>query len=65
MITTTTMIQLGRVQDNKMIDMQLSNNKLVERGIIMLMDFGNITREHAIALIKTHGSVREALKTLQ
>jgi len=48
-----------------MIDMQLSNNKLVERGIIMLMDFGQITREHAIALIKTHGSVREALKTLQ
>jgi len=65
MITTTTMIQLGRVQDNKMIDMQLSNNKLVERGIIMLMDFGQITREHAIALIKMHGSVREALKTLQ
>ncbi|HBB48893.1 MAG TPA: N-acetylmuramic acid 6-phosphate etherase [Flavobacteriaceae bacterium] len=65
MITTTTMIQLGRVQDNKMVDMQLSNNKLVERGIKMLMDFGNISRPDAMALIKTHGSVRGALNSLQ
>lgn len=64
MITTTTMIQLGRVQDNKMVDMQLSNNKLVERGITMLMDFGHISRQEAIQLIETHGSVRKALNSL-
>mgnify|MGYP003343040816 CR=1 FL=1 len=38
MITTTTMIQLGRVKGNKMVDMQLSNNKLVNRGIKMIID---------------------------
>lgn len=65
MITTTSMIQLGRVQDNKMVDMQLSNNKLVERGIKMLMDFGNISEEKAVDLINTHGSVRAALNSIQ
>ena len=65
MITTTTMIQLGHVKDNKMVDMQLSNNKLVERGITMLMHFGHISREKAIELIETHGSVRKALKSIQ
>ena len=65
MITTTSMIQLGHVQDNKMVDMQLSNNKLVERGIKMLMDFGNISEEKAVDLINTHGSVRAALNSIQ
>jgi N-acetylmuramic acid 6-phosphate etherase len=65
MITTTSMIQLGHVQDNKMVDMQLSNNKLVERGIKMLMDFGNVSKEKAIELINTHGSVRAALNSIQ
>ncbi len=65
MITTTTMIQLGRVKDNKMVDMQLSNNKLVERGTKMLMELGHISREQATNLIQTHGSVRKALKSIQ
>ena len=65
MITTTTMIQLGRVEDNKMVDMELSNNKLVERGIKMLMDMGNLSRETALDLLNTHGSVRQALNSLR
>jgi N-acetylmuramic acid 6-phosphate etherase len=44
MISTATMIQLGRVKGNKMVDMQLSNHKLVERGIIMLMNELSISR---------------------
>lgn len=65
MITTATMIQLGKVQDNKMVDMQLSNHKLVKRGIKMLMDFGHISEEQAIHLINVHGSVRKALNAIQ
>ncbi len=38
MITTATMIQLGKIKGNKMVDMQLSNNKLVDRGVKMLMN---------------------------
>ncbi len=38
MISTTAMIQLGRVEDNKMVNMQLTNEKLVDRGVRMLMD---------------------------
>jgi N-acetylmuramic acid 6-phosphate etherase len=65
MITTTTMIQLGRVEDNKMVDMELSNNKLVDRGLKMLMDMGNLSRETALDLLNTHGSVRQALNSLR
>ena len=65
MISTSAMILLGKVEGNKMVDMQLSNNKLVERGITMLMHFGHISREKAIELIETHGSVRKALKSIQ
>ncbi len=62
MLSTTTMIQLGRVKDNKMVDMQLSNKKLVIRGQKMLVDELNITNEKAITLLKKYGSVREAIK---
>lgn len=62
MISTTVMIQLGRVKGNKMVDMQLSNNKLVRRGIKMLMDELNIDQNQAAQLLDTHGSVRAALK---
>lgn len=63
MISTATMIQLGRVQGNKMVDMQLSNNKLVDRGHRMLMEQLNVNYEEARLLLKKHGSVREALKS--
>jgi N-acetylmuramic acid 6-phosphate etherase len=62
MITTTSMIQLGRVKDNKMIDMQLSNDKLVERGIRMIMTELNISEEKASELLDTYKSVRESIK---
>ncbi|MDY2587699.1 N-acetylmuramic acid 6-phosphate etherase [Winogradskyella aquimaris] len=61
MITTTTMIQLGRVKDNKMVDMQLSNNKLVDRGIKMIMTELNITEEEASNLLDKYKSVRKSI----
>ncbi|WP_299365869.1 N-acetylmuramic acid 6-phosphate etherase [Winogradskyella sp.] len=62
MITTATMIQLGRVKDNKMVDMQLSNNKLVDRGIKMIMNELNVTEKEASKLLKEHKSVRQSIK---
>ncbi len=61
MISTTLMIQLGRVKGNKMVDMQLSNNKLVERGIKMILDETELTRESAKELLLKHGSVRAVI----
>lgn len=61
MISTTAMIQLGRVKGNKMVDMQLSNNKLVDRGIKMLISELNITEIEAKSLLEKHKSVRSAI----
>ncbi|UOG75472.1 N-acetylmuramic acid 6-phosphate etherase [Hymenobacter tibetensis] len=61
MLTTATFIRLGRVKGNKMVDMQLSNAKLVDRGERMLMDELGIEQEAAAALLRQHGSVRAAL----
>ncbi len=63
MITTTTMIQLGHIKGNKMVDMQLSNNKLVDRGTKMIMAELNVTEEEAKALLNTHKNVRSAIKS--
>ncbi|GAB4494587.1 MAG: N-acetylmuramic acid 6-phosphate etherase [Saprospiraceae bacterium] len=62
MISTSVMIQLGRVQDNKMVDMQLSNNKLVDRGTKMIMQATGLEYEAAQKLLLRFGSVREALR---
>ena len=62
MISTATMIQLGKVKGNKMVDMQLSNNKLVDRGQKMLMNELNIDLPTASKLLDEHGSVRQAIK---
>ena len=62
MITTTTMIQLGKVKGNKMVDMQLNNDKLVARGVQMLMTQLNISETEAKNLLDTHKNVRNALK---
>ncbi|WP_115462055.1 N-acetylmuramic acid 6-phosphate etherase [Winogradskyella aurantiaca] len=62
MITTSVMIQLGRVKGNKMVDMQLSNTKLVNRGIAMLMTTLNISKEEASSLLEQYGSVRSSLE---
>lgn len=65
MISTAVMIGLGRVLDNKMVDMQLSNNKLVERGIQMLTHALGVPYENAKQLLLKFGSVRKALDYYQ
>lgn len=61
MISTSVMIQLGRIKGNKMVDMQLSNDKLVDRGIRMLVEALNIDKRKAANLLEKHGSVRNVL----
>ena len=61
MISTTTMIQLGHIKGNKMVDMQLSNHKLVDRGIRMLMDHLSVDKETAATLLQQHKNVRTAI----
>lgn len=61
MISTAVMIKLGRVRGNKMIDMQLSNNKLVDRGTKMVMQELKTTYTKAQSLLLKHGSVRKAV----
>jgi N-acetylmuramic acid 6-phosphate etherase len=61
MISTTIMIQLGRVEDNRMVNMQLTNAKLVDRGVLMLMEKINLPNyEAAKQLLQQHGSVKKA-----
>lgn len=60
MISSAVMIQLGHVKGNRMVDMQLSNNKLVDRGIQMLMKQCDVNYEQAADLLQKHGSVRKA-----
>jgi N-acetylmuramic acid 6-phosphate etherase len=61
MISTSAMIQLGHVKGNKMVDMQLSNNKLVDRGTRMIMEATGVEYEIARQLLLDHGSVRNAI----
>jgi N-acetylmuramic acid 6-phosphate etherase len=61
MISTSTMIQLGKVKGNKMVDMQLSNSKLVDRGVKMIMDEIPVTYETGAELLAKYGSVRKAV----
>lgn len=66
MISTTVMIQLGRVEDNKMVNMQLTNDKLVDRGVKMLMENTGITDySEAKKLLLTHGSVKKAKDSIK
>lgn len=60
MISTAVMIQLGHVKGNRMVDMQLSNDKLVDRGVQMLMAQSNLDYQQAEKLLKEYGSVRKA-----
>ncbi len=61
MLSTSVMIQLGRIKGNKMVDMQLSNNKLIDRGTKMLMKSLDIKEQEAAKLLSKHGSVRKAM----
>ncbi|MEO1055146.1 MAG: N-acetylmuramic acid 6-phosphate etherase [Bacteroidota bacterium] len=65
MISTSVMIKLGRVKGNKMVDMQLSNNKLVDRGARMLMEELSIGRSEAEQLLEKHGSVRKVIDEIR
>ncbi len=61
MISTATMIQLGKVKGNKMVDMQLSNDKLVDRGVKMIMSEIDVDYSKAAKLLNEFGSVRKAV----
>ena len=61
MISTSVMIQLGKVKGNKMVDMQLSNNKLIDRGTRMIMHEIGVNYETANSLLQKFGSVRKAI----
>lgn len=62
MISTAVMIKLGRVKGNKMVDMQLSNEKLIERGTMMVMNDLGVDHGLAQSLLLEHGSVRKAVE---
>jgi N-acetylmuramic acid 6-phosphate etherase len=65
MISTTVMIQLGRVEDNKMVNMQLTNDKLVDRGTKMLMEkSGEKDYEKAKTALLQYGSVKNAMEAM-
>ena len=64
MISTAVMIQLGHVKGNKMVDMQLSNDKLVDRGTKMVMKETGVSYEKAKELLLKHGSVRKAVQSI-
>ncbi len=65
MISTTLMIRLGKVKGNRMVDMQLSNNKLIDRGIKMVMDELKISFDQARVLLEKYGSVRKAVDAIK
>lgn len=61
MLSTSVMIRLGRVRDNRMVDMQLSNTKLVDRGVKMVMEKTGLNYDEASLLLQETGSVRKAV----
>jgi N-acetylmuramic acid 6-phosphate etherase len=65
MISTALMIKIGRVQGNKMVHMQLSNIKLVDRGVRFLVEELKIDYSKAEQLLKKHGSVKNAMEAAQ
>jgi len=65
MISTVVMIRLGRVKGNKMVNMQLTNSKLIDRGARMLVDELHIEYDRAKALLLMHGSVKAVLDAFQ
>lgn len=65
MISTSLMIKLGRVKGNKMVDMQLSNNKLVDRGTRMVAEELGIDYDTSEQLLKENGSVRKAIESFK
>ncbi|MBL7817511.1 MAG: N-acetylmuramic acid 6-phosphate etherase [Saprospiraceae bacterium] len=65
MISTSLMIKMGRVKGNRMVDMQLTNKKLVHRGVRMVMFELGVDEEMATALLNQHGSVRQVIDSFK
>lgn len=65
MISTSVMIQLGKVKGNKMVDMQLSNQKLIDRAVKMIIEDTGVSRQKALDLLESNGSVRKAVNYYQ
>lgn len=65
MLSTAIMIRMGRVRGNRMVDMQLSNEKLVDRGIRMIMEATDLDEVSAAKLLKEYGSVRAAVDSIK
>jgi N-acetylmuramic acid 6-phosphate etherase len=65
MLSTTLMIKMGRVKGNKMVNMQLTNKKLVERGTRMIVEEAHIPKEKAREILLQYGSVKKALDALE
>ncbi len=65
MISTSLMIKLGRVKGNKMVDMQLTNTKLFNRGVQMIIDELSISKKQATQLLSINGSVRKAVNSYE
>lgn len=65
MISTSVMIKMGRVEGNKMVDMQLSNNKLVDRGTLMIAEKLKVSYKKANELLLKYGNVRSAINSKQ
>ena len=63
MISTAAMIKIGRVEDNKMVNMQLTNDKLVDRGTIMINEATGLGYDDSKKLLLQHGSVKRALES--
>jgi N-acetylmuramic acid 6-phosphate etherase len=63
MISTSVMIKLGKVRDNKMVDMQILSEKLIERGTHIIMEMTSISHDDAKALLMEKGSVRKAIES--
>lgn len=65
MISTASMVKLGKVLGNKMVDMQLSNNKLIERGTRILMEIADLSESEARETLLKYGNVRNALQSIK
>lgn len=65
MISTATMIRLGHVQGNKMVDLQMSNAKLRQRALAIIQEKTTATAEQALTLLKKYGGVRQAINAYE
>jgi N-acetylmuramic acid 6-phosphate etherase len=59
------MIKIGRVEGNRMVNMQLSNEKLIQRGVKMIQDASGIAADKAHELLLKHNSVKAVLESLK